>query len=201
MLGERASPHPRLGFLGIASLATTYAGDLDAARTLHDRAASAAVGSPSTRGWVEYYGGEIENAAGRAAPAEEHYVRAIALARASGATFLLGVASVGMLSVRAAAGRVHEALSGYRELVDYWATAGDWTHQWTTLRNPADLLRRLGDPEPATLIDTAAEQAPDAPAVAPSPDAATPRPPGPAPSRAHVLDVARRAIERHLDRS
>ena len=198
LLGEHEGPHPRHGFVGLASLATTYAGDLDAARTLHDRAAPAAVGSPSTRGWVEYYGGEIENAAGRVAPAEEHYVRAIALARTSGATFLLGVASVGMLSVRAAAGRVHEALSGYREVVDYWAVAGNWTHQWTTLRNLADLLRRLGDPEPAALIDTAAELAPDAPAVAPSPDTATPRPPGPAPSRMQVLDVARRAIERHL---
>ncbi len=201
LLGEHANPHPRHGFLGIAALATSYAGDLGEARRLHDRAVPAAVGSPSTRGWVEYYGGEIENAAGRVALAEEHYVRAITLARTSGATFLLGVASVGMLSVRAAAGRVHEALAGYREVVDYWAVAGNWTHQWTTLRNLADLLRRLGDPEPATLIDTAAELAPDAPAVAPSFDAATPRPPGPAPSRAQVLDVARQAIARHLDRS
>ncbi|MDN5931938.1 MAG: hypothetical protein L0I24_12890 [Pseudonocardia sp.] len=201
LLGERASSHPRHGFLGLASLASAYAGDPDAARTLHDRAVPAAAGSPSTRGWVEYYGGEIENAVGRAAVAEEHYVRAIALARASGATFLLGVASVGLLSVRAAAGRVREALSGYREVIDHWATAGNWTHQWTTLRNLADLLRRLGDPGPATLIDAAADQAPDAPAVTPSPDAAARRPPGPAPSRTQVLDVARQAIERHLERS
>ncbi|MDN5918459.1 MAG: winged helix-turn-helix domain-containing protein [Pseudonocardia sp.] len=200
-LGEQANPHPRHGFLGLASLATTYTGDLDTARTLHQQAALAAVGSQSVRGWVAYYGGEIENAAGRAAPAEEHYGRAIALARTAGATFLLGVASVGLLSVRAAAGRVQEALSGYREVIDYWATTGNWTHQWTTLRNLADLLRRLGDTGPAGLIDAAAEQAPDAPAVAPSPDAATPLPPGPAPSRAQVLDAARRAIERHLDRS
>lgn len=200
-LGERAGPHPRHGFLGIAALASTYAGDPDAARSLLDRAAPTTSGSPSARGWVEYFGGEIENASGRAAQAEGHYVRAIALARTSGATFLLGVASVGLLSVRATAGRVHEALSGYREVIDYWATTGNWTHQWTTLRNLADLLRRLGDREPATLIDAAADQAPDAPAVTPSPDTAARRPPGPAPSRTQVLDVARRAIERHLRRS
>ncbi|MHA6779801.1 AfsR/SARP family transcriptional regulator [Pseudonocardia saturnea] len=201
LLGERADPHPRHGFLGIASLASAYAGDLETARRLHERAVPAAVGSPSTRGWVEYYGGEIENAAGRATAAEEHYGRAIALARAAGATFLLGVASVGLLSVRAADGRVREALTGYREVVDHWAAAGNWTHQWTTLRNLADLLRRLGDPEPATFIDTAAELAPDAPAVAGALDAAGARPPGPAPGRAQALDMARRAIERHLARS
>jgi predicted ATPase/DNA-binding SARP family transcriptional activator len=201
LLGEQAGPHPRHGFLGLAALASTYAGNLDEARALHRRAVPAATGSPSTRGWVEYYGGEIENAAGHRAAAEEHYVRAIALARTSGASFLLGVASVGLLSVRATAGRVHEALTGYREVIDHWAASGNWTHQWTTLRNLADLLRDLGDPEPAILIDAAADQAPDAPAVARSPDTSARRPPGPAPSRAQVLDVARHAITRHLERS
>lgn len=79
-------------------------------------------------------------------------------------------------------------------MIDYWATAGNWT----TLRNVADLLRRLGDPAPATFIDAAADQAPDAPVV-PTPDPATPRPP--APGRTHVLDIARRAVERHLSSS
>ena len=67
--------------------------------------------------------------------------------------------------MRADAGRIHDALRGYREVIDYFARTGNWTHQWTTLRNLADLLRRLGDDEPAALLDAAADQAPDAPAV------------------------------------
>jgi hypothetical protein len=63
------------------------------------------------------------------------------------------------------------------------------------LRNLADLLRQLGDHEPAAVIDAAADQAPDAPGID--------RPPPPAvpvPGRAAVLALARRAIERHLTR-
>ena len=151
--------------LGIAALAAAYAGDLDAGadaerpgarrRGVADDAARGAPTSP----------GRSRAAAGRSELAEQHYVRAIDLARASGATFLVGVATVGLLAVRADAGRVHEALRGYREVIDYFARTGNWTHLWATLRNLADLLRRLGDDEPAALLDAAADRAPDAPAV------------------------------------
>jgi hypothetical protein len=106
-----------------------------------------------------------------------------------------------MVTALASMGRTGDALRGFREVIDYWVSTGNWTHLWVTLRNLADLLRRLGDIEPAALIDAAADQAPDAPATDPSPDATSPRPAAPAPGRAQVLDVARRAIERHLDRS
>ena len=187
--------------LGIAALATAYAGDPDEARTLNDRGLANAV-SPTMLAWGAYVAGEIESVAGRTEPAEQQYVRAIELARASGATFLVGVATVGLLAVRATAGRIHDSLHGYREVIDYFARTGNWTHQWTTLRNLAHLLRRLGDNEPAALLDAAANQAPDAPAVGgsrnadPPPALATP-----IPSRATVLEVARRAIERNLTRS
>ncbi|HYZ08412.1 MAG TPA: BTAD domain-containing putative transcriptional regulator [Pseudonocardiaceae bacterium] len=199
---EAATASPRHGFLGIAALASAYAGNLDAARALNDRWLAAAT-SPTTRAWAAYYAGEIENLAGRSEPAERHYVRAIDLARTTGATFLIGVATVGLLTVRAAAGRVHDSLRGYREVVDYFARTGNWTHQWTTLRNLADLLRRLGDDEPAAFLDAAADRAPDAPAVDRSPGAEPPAhtaPASPIPSRAAVLEVARRAIERNLTR-
>jgi hypothetical protein len=52
---------------------------------------------------------------------------------------------VGLLTVLADAGRVHDALRGYREVVDYFARTGNWTG--TTLRKLADVLRRLGDNE------------------------------------------------------
>ncbi|GAA2858463.1 hypothetical protein GCM10010517_16910 [Streptosporangium fragile] len=109
-----------------------------------------------------------------------------------------------LLAVRAAAGRAHQALGGYRDVIDYFARSGNWTHLWVTLRNLADLLRRLGDHEPAALIDAAADRAPDAPAVGRSGDAGSPAhtaPATPVPSRAAILDVAREAIERNLTRS
>jgi hypothetical protein len=92
---------------------------------------------------------------------------------------------------------VPEALTGYRDVIDYFDRTGNWTHQWATLRNLADLLRRLGDDQPAAVIDAAADAAPDAPADGRRPRAGTPQPP---PGRAAVLELARRAIARQLAR-
>ena len=72
---------------------------------------------------------------------KRHYREAMDLARRSGATFLVGVATVGLLTVLGTAGRVEDALRGYRDVVGYFARTGNWTHLWTTLRNLADLLR------------------------------------------------------------
>jgi predicted ATPase/DNA-binding SARP family transcriptional activator len=186
--------------LGVAALATAYAGDLDRARTLNQQGLAGAV-SPTMLAWGAYVAGEIDSRAGQTELAEQYYARAIELARASGATFLVGVATVGLLSVRAAAGHLHEALTGYRDVIDYFARTGNWTHQWTTLRNLATLLRRLGDDEPAALLDTAADSAPDAPATGAQPPRAAPAPPTPSPSRPAVLEVARQAIQRNLTRT
>ncbi len=177
---------------GIAALATAHAGHPDEARVLHAR--SPVGPAPSLRAWDAYYRGEIESVAGRSAVAEEHYERAIALGRSAGATFVVGVATVGLLSVRRAAGRVHEALAGYREVVDDFARTGNWTHLWATLRDLADLLRELGDDGTAAVLDAAADAAPDAPAV----DRPPRRTGAPPPGRAEVLDLARRAIARRL---
>jgi hypothetical protein len=111
------------------------------------------------------------------------------------------VASVGLVAARAAAGRAAEALVGYREVVDYFARTGNWTHQWTTLRNLADLLRRLGDEHTAAQLDAAADAAPDAPARG-TPHGDGRHPSGaPVLTRDDVLQVARQAIERNLTRS
>jgi predicted ATPase/DNA-binding SARP family transcriptional activator len=190
---------PREG-LGIAALALAYSGDTARARTLNDRALAGA-GSPTMQAWGAYVTGEIETFAGHRELAEQHYVRAIELARNSGATFLVGIASVGLLAVLATAGRVHEALVGFREVIDYFARTGNWTHQWVALRNLADLLRRIGDDEPADVLDAAAGRAPDAPPDDRGPGTGEPAPDTPVPDRAAVLDLARRAIERNLTAS
>lgn len=190
--------------LGIAALSMAYAGDLEPARTLNDRGLASAV-SATMISWGVYIAGEIETLAGRTDLAEEQYVRAIELGRASGATFLVGVATVGLLSVRVSAGRIREALTGYRDVIDYFAGTGNWTHLWATLRNLADLLRRLGDDEPARLLDAAADHAPDAPADNRSRTAHSSNPgtdlTGPIPGRAKILETVRRAIDRNLDRA
>ncbi|MCV2488682.1 winged helix-turn-helix domain-containing protein [Geodermatophilus sp. YIM 151500] len=184
--------------LGLAALATAYAGDLAHARSLVDRGRVGAV-SHSMRAWGDYVAGEIDSLAGRHDEAERHYRSAVDLARAAGATFLVGVATVGRLAERARAGRVAEALRGYREVIDYFDRTGNWTHQWVALRNLADLLRRIGDDGPAAAIDDAADRAPDAPADD-RPRAGAP-PDTPLPGRAAVLELARRVIDGHLARS
>jgi len=193
--------------LVVAALAATYAGELDEARRLNELVLAAAV-SPTSRSWCAYVAGEIESADGRKELADAQYVRAIELARESGATFTIGVATVGLLSVRVAAGRIPEALTGYGEVIDYFDRAGNWTHQWTTLRNLAGLLRRLGDDEPAGMLEAAADLAPDAPADNRPRDGSTGDDDSPklgqpkaVPSRSEILAVARRAIDRNLSRS
>jgi hypothetical protein len=185
---------------GIAAITTAYAGDLDGARALHERGRSGEV-SFTARSWRAYVSGEIEGAAGHHDLAERHYLDAIELAGRAGLTFTAGVAMVGLVSVRAAAGRVPEALRGHREVVDYFARTGNWTHLWPALRNLASLLRQLGDPEPATALEVAADQAPEAPATGRTPHAPDPAclPAGTRRNaRAEVLGIARRAIQRHL---
>jgi tetratricopeptide (TPR) repeat protein len=192
-LAAVALPSPPREAYGVAALATAYAGDLDAARALNERGLATAA-SPAMRAWSAYVAAEIENCGGRGDEAERHYRSAIEHASSSGASFLVGVATVGLHSVRARAGRVDDALTGYREVIDYFDRTGNWTHQWTTLRNLADLLRRLGDDEPAAVLDAAADHAPDAPPVRDRPAARAVAVPG----RAAVLDLARQAIERNL---
>ena len=183
---------PRLAEpFGIAALAVLYSGGLDEARHLNNKGRTGATW-PTMASWHSYVAGEIENYAGNPLPAEEHYLRAIDLARMCGATFLVGVATVGLLTVRSTSGRIHEALLGYREVIDYFARTGNWTHLWAALRNLADLLNTLGDQECAALLHAAADQAPDAPAYGPSPASS---PALLVTDRTELLETARRAID------
>jgi predicted ATPase/DNA-binding SARP family transcriptional activator len=182
--------------LGLAALATAYDGDLDRARELHARG-RAGVASPSMRAWSDYVAGEIESLAGDADAAERHYLSAIDLARNTGATFLTGIASVGLVALRGNTERIADALRGYREVVDYFGRTGNWPHLWPALRNLAALLRRIGDPDPATVLDAAADHAPEAPPVN---GRAVPPPATQTAGRAEVLAVARQAVERNLSR-
>ena len=191
--------------LGVAALAHAYGGALDVATGLNDRLAAAAT-SPTLRGFHQYVAGEIDALAGRTDRAEQHYQQAIADSRVSGATFVESIASVGLVTARARAGRIAQALDGYQDLIDYWARTGGWIQQWTTLRNLARLLHAIGDEATAVYLEAAADHAPDAP-----PDTTRRDPPigltaeqiasiiadADNASRLDVVDVARRALDRH----
>jgi tetratricopeptide (TPR) repeat protein len=105
--------------LGVAALAAAYAGDLDEATRFNKRLAVIGA-SPTIQAFHLYVAGEVDALAGLAEGAEAHYQRAIALARGSGATFIEGIASVGLQTLRANAGRVTDALDGYQDPLSHW---------------------------------------------------------------------------------
>jgi len=192
--------------LGVAALAATYAGDLERGWTLTQQMLATAP-SPTLRAFGSYVYGEIDSAAGRPHQAEDHYTQAVDIARSSGATFIIGISSVGLLTLLTSAGRIADALTGYREVIDYWQRSGNWTQLWVTLRNLAVLLHQLGAHEPAAVLDRAADQAPDAPPLGPShqqtPAASTGVPnrgasTAPTVTRTRVLDIAQQAILEQL---
>ncbi|KQY44394.1 BTAD domain-containing putative transcriptional regulator [Cellulomonas sp. Root137] len=191
LAATQASPRPDPS--GVAALAALYSGDPARARSLCTDALVGAA-SPTERAWAAYVAGEIENATAHAGAAEGHYRHAVRLARGSGATFLVGVATVGLLTALSDQGRVQDALRGYRDVIRYFARTGNWTHLWATLRNLADLLRRTGDDDAARLLSTAADAAPDAPAVGPAAASARSAGAGTPLTRAAVLDAALTAI-------
>ncbi len=182
-----------------AALAAAYGGDLATAREINEHATRS---SPSRKGWYHYVAGEIDGLDGRWADAEMQYRAAHVQSRIGGTTFLEGVASVGIVSAQVASEQYHRALLGYRELLDLWDRTGAWTQQWTTLRNTADLLDRLGDPETGALLRQAAADAPEAAAVQPVQGAGTRVGTGGTAlrgrSREEVVDIARGAITHWL---
>ncbi len=190
-----------------AALAAVYAGDFDDARALNGPTPTGPC--PTRLGWHHYVAAEIDNLAGSWDTAEQHYRQAIAIAETVGASFLSGVASVGLMAVLAASGQIHEALTGYSELIDYWERTGTWPQQWTTLRNAADLFDQLGDHDLAAFLRAAADRAPEATSAGTTTQAAAGSGGDVAPHRAHeteyvahtreeVLDLARRAIAHWL---
>jgi tetratricopeptide (TPR) repeat protein len=147
-----------------AALAAAYDGNPDTAAELLDRSRSApaALGQQSRRAFVHYVEGEMAARGGELDLAIEHYATAIELGRSVDATFMQGIATVGLVSAWGRTGRISEALDGYRWLVDYWRRAGNWPQMWTTFRNLAGTLADAGKLESATFVLAAADHADDA---------------------------------------
>jgi predicted ATPase/DNA-binding SARP family transcriptional activator len=156
------------GQLAGAALAAGYAGDGAGARQLLDRAlrAEAAAPWPAHRAFARYVAGELAAAEDPYAAAAE-YTAAVQEARRCGATFVDGVATVGLASVWTATGKVQQAARGYRALMEYWLRTGNRTQLWTTVRNVATLLADHGRRRPAAALYGAADAAESAATLAP----------------------------------
>jgi predicted ATPase/DNA-binding SARP family transcriptional activator len=155
-----STPALRAVFLPTASLAATYAGRTDRASELlaHGRVLSAQTGSPGDVAYARYCEAELLAQQDLDA-AVVAYEDAIEGARTVGASFVEGIATVGLVSAWGRKGRLAEALGGYRWLVDYWRRAGNWTQLWTTLRNLARALADADDPQCSAFVLAAAEHA------------------------------------------
>ena len=160
------APDAGAKYLGPAALAAWYGGQDDRARDLLGRAMTATdrLGCPSYRAFALYTAAEMAAGPDPEAAADL-YGQAITLARSVGATFVEGVASVGLVRVWGATGRPRRALEGYRTLLPAWRRSGHWTQVWTTLRNLAALLADAGQHEAAVTLLAAADAAPEAPDV------------------------------------
>ena len=101
---------------------------------------------------------------------------------------------MGQAARLAAIGEEDRALISYERAIRYWQGTGNWTQQWTTLRNLAVLLERRGDGETAAVLLASAAVAAEASVVADgtgtTPDGVAPLP------RTEVVARALAAIER-----
>ena len=158
-LGDDPSPQ-----LATAAMASGYAGDRESAAQLlaQAREANERVPSVGNRAYNHYAAGEIAVEPQRAV---REYTVARELARSCGATFVEGVATVGLASVLTTTGDVTEAAGGFLMLLDYWPVTGNQTQLWTTVRNAALLLLDVGRVETAALLLASADAAGSASSV------------------------------------
>ncbi len=145
-----------LGYLGQAREAATLAGRLEGE--------AAAAGEDVVSAWGAYVRGEVLLEADPPA-AVAHLDRALERATEVGDRYLLGVTLVSAASVRGRYGTPDESVQLFRQAVEHWHHAGNWTHQWTTLRNLVVLLARLGRHREAAVVAGAAAAAEGAPPV------------------------------------
>jgi tetratricopeptide (TPR) repeat protein len=151
---ERVGDRARGAYVTVTqAVARAYADDTAAALALIERARrlAEASGSPTARGWACYGAGETL--------LEKDPVRAVALleeavqfGREAQDRFLTGVALVSVASVRGRQGETTQALRLFGEVIEHWHLAGNWTHQWTTLRNVIDLFYRLRADDAAAVL-------------------------------------------------
>lgn len=159
-VAEAAAAQP--GLLPLAAmtdildqLARGYRGDAGAAQDAEQtRLRAERAGWPMVAAWAVYVRGELLREVDPAT-ATRLLGEVLARARVMDDRYLLGVSLVTAASVQARHGDLGQARALFTEAVRHWRGQGDWTHQWTTLRNVLDLLVRWGRLEAAVVLATA----------------------------------------------
>lgn len=143
--------------VGLAStaLVLAYSGRTADGIAEADAAVDAAIrAGPAARAFARYAQGECRS---ETAPQEAIALveEAAALAHECQAPFVGGVARLTAMSLRGRHGDPSDAVPGFAELIEQWRRSGNWTQQWTTLRNLAELLVRVGADDAAVTIANA----------------------------------------------
>jgi predicted ATPase/DNA-binding SARP family transcriptional activator len=164
---EAATYVPVPHYLASAALAAGYRGEVDHALSLlgPSFARATELESDSYLSYCHYVRAEVM-APVHPEEARQDYTTAIELAQRVGASFVGSLASVGLVSLLAREGDVREALTGFRWLLRYFSRSGNWTQQWTTVRNLAALLAQHGEAEVAALLLRCADAAAEGAAIA-----------------------------------
>ena len=106
--------------------------------------------------YVWYCAGEADLAAGLDSRARDRFDRALQIADATNAGFVVGVAGASKASIDMRLGTDLEAVArDYANLIRHWRRAGMWSTQWTMLRSIAVLLDRLGRWRDAAVLEGA----------------------------------------------
>ena len=155
----------RVFALAASGMARSNHGNHRAAIAQGEEACSIAQGgSTALQGLALYYLGEAVLAEGEALDrAQAHLDRAMELLRDNAMHFWVGVTTVALASLRARHGDPAEALQMFSDLLDRWRRLGDWTRQWVTVRNLAELFGRIGLDEPAAALMIASQTSATAP--------------------------------------
>ena len=141
---------------GVA-LARAYGGRVDEAVTMAEMAVREAAGAgPAVRAFSWYVKGECLAEAEPEA-AVTIVEEAAVLASDCGAWFVEGVARLTAASVRGRIDEPADVVAAYADLLRHWQRSGNWTQQWTTLRNLVELLVRLEVDDAAVAIAAAAD--------------------------------------------
>jgi tetratricopeptide (TPR) repeat protein len=134
-------------------LARTYAGDPAGGLAIADEHLdlATAVGHPTLTAWALYNQAEALAFSDPAA-ARQRYRRAITVAESVNSSFGANIAEVGLAALLARSGDADDALRAFRRTVRRWHRMQVWHHQWTTLRNLAQLLVRIRAYEDAATL-------------------------------------------------
>jgi predicted ATPase/DNA-binding SARP family transcriptional activator len=134
-------------------LAQAYSGRTDAAIAEAERflAAGRREATPAAVAWATYALTEalVEHDPEQALPVAEE---ALAYSRAFDDRFLVGVTLVTAASLHARHGDPRRAVELFRETIDRWRRARNWTQQWVAVRSIVGLLLRLGAADHAAVL-------------------------------------------------